>query len=419
MCPFLSTWLTFGEPQSGMQPKDKMTATELRGSLSLAGVLFLRMLGLFLILPVFSLYARNLTYATPMLVGLAFGIYGLTQAFLQIPFGMLSDKLGRKPVIFAGLLIFAAGSLIASTADSIWVMMLGRAIQGAGAISAALMALAADLTRIEQRTKIMALIGISIGFAFCLAFVAGPVLDAMIGVSGIFLFSAILAVLAMIVLYLVVPDPQHSSFHSDAEVSISMLGSVVKNHNLLKLDIGIFVLHTVLMANFIVVPLALQDLAGLTSSHHWQVYLPVLIVSVILMAPAIILGERSNKSGSIFKGAVLILVFSQIGFYLWHDSIMVLAAMLLVFFTGFNYLEASLPSLISKLATNNTKGTALGVYASSQFIGTFTGGLIGGIIHEHYGLPVVFVFGSIMALGWFLMTLLPTNNYKTDTERCN
>ena len=414
MCPFLSTWLTFGEPQSGMQPKDKMTATELRGSLSLAGVLFLRMLGLFLILPVFSLYARNLTDATPMLVGLAFGIYGLTQASLQIPFGMLSDKLGRKPVIFAGLLIFAAGSLIASTADSIWVMMLGRAIQGAGAISAALMALAADLTRIEQRTKIMALIGISIGFAFSLAFVAGPVLDAMIGVSGIFLFSAILAVLAMIVLYLVVPDPQHSSFHSDAEVSLSMLGSVIKNHNLLKLDIGIFVLHTVLMANFIVVPLALQDFAGLTSSHHWQVYLPVLIVSVILMAPAIILGERSNKSGSIFKGAVLILVFSQIGFYLWHDSIMVLAAMLLVFFTGFNYLEASLPSLISKLATNNTKGTALGVYASSQFIGTFTGGLIGGIIHEYYGLPVVFVFGSIMALVWFLMTLLPTDQIQDE-----
>lgn len=397
-----------------MQPKDKMTETELKGSLSLAGVLFLRMLGLFLILPVFSLYARNLPEATPMLVGLAFGIYGLTQASLQIPFGMLSDKVGRKPVIFAGLLIFIVGSLIASSADSIWTMMLGRAIQGAGAISAALMALAADLTRDQQRTKAMALIGISIGVAFSLAFVAGPVLDAMIGVSGIFLFSAALAVLAMVVLYLVVPDPQHSSFHSDTEVSLAMLGSVIKNHNLVKLDIGIFMLHTVLMANFIVVPLALQDLAGLASSHHWQVYLPVLITSVIIMAPFIILGERFNKSAIFFKGAILMLMLSQIGYYFWHDSIMALTVVLLVFFTGFNYLEASLPSLISRLATNNTKGTALGVYASSQFMGTFTGGLIGGIIHEHYGLPAVFIFGSIMALVWFMVTLLPTNQIQDE-----
>lgn len=397
-----------------MQPKDKMTETELKGSLSLAGVLFLRMLGLFLILPVFSLYARNLPEATPMLVGLAFGIYGLTQASLQIPFGMLSDKLGRKPVIFAGLLIFIVGSLIASSADSIWTMMLGRAIQGAGAISAALMALAADLTRDQQRTKAMALIGISIGIAFLLAFVAGPVLDAMIGVSGIFLFSAALAMLAMVVLYLVVPDPQHSSFHSNAEISLAMLGSAIKNHNLVKLDIGIFMLHTVLMANFIVVPLALQDLAGLASSHHWQVYLPVLIVSVILMAPAIILGERFNKSAIFFKGAILMLMLSQIGYYFWHDSIMALTVVLLVFFTGFNYLEASLPSLISRLATNNTKGTALGVYASSQFMGTFTGGLIGGIIHEQFGLPAVFIFGSIMALVWFMVTLLPTNQIQDE-----
>ena len=402
-----------------MKPKDKMTAVELRGSLSLAGVLFLRMLGLFLILPVFSLYARNLPEATPMLVGLAFGIYGLTQASLQIPFGMLSDKLGRKPVIFAGLLIFAVGSLIASTADSIWAMMLGRAIQGAGAISAALMALVADLTRDQQRTKAMALIGISIGIAFSLAFVAGPVLDAMIGVSGIFLISTALAVLAMMVLYLVVPDPQYSFFHSDAEVSLAMLGSVFKDHNLLKLDLGIFMLHTVLMANFIIVPLALQDSAGLASSHHWQVYLPVMITSVVLMAPFIILGERSNKSGIFFKGAILLLMLSQLGYYFWHDSIMALAAMLLIFFTAFNYLEASLPSLISRLATNNIKGTALGVYASSQFMGTFTGGLIGGIIHEHFGLSAVFIFGGIMALVWFLLTLLPTNNYRTNTERCN
>jgi MFS family permease len=392
-----------------MQPKDKMTASELRGSLSLASVLFLRMLGLFLILPVFTLYARTLTDSTPTLVGLAFGIYGLTQASLQIPFGMLSDKLGRKPVIFAGLLIFIAGSLVASQADTIWVMILGRALQGAGAISAALMALAADLTREQQRTKAMALIGISIGFAFSLAFIAGPILDAVIGVSGIFILSALLAVLAMMVLYLLVPTPQVSSFHSDAEVSLAMLGNVLRDHRLLKLNLGIFILHTVLMANFIVVPTAIQDYAGLASAHHWQIYLPVLFTSVIFMAPAIIIGERTQTSGAFFKGAVLILVVSQTGYFFWHNTLVALAFMLLVFFTAFNYLEASLPSLISTMSSKNSKGTALGVYASSQFMGTFTGGLIGGIIHEHFGLSAIFIFGGIITLVWFLVILLPTN----------
>ncbi len=392
-----------------MQPNDKMTVAELSGSLSLAAVLFLRMLGLFLILPVFALYARNLSQATPMLVGLAFGIYGLTQALLQIPFGMMSDKLGRKPIIFAGLLIFAIGSLIASLADSIWIMILGRALQGAGAISAALMALTADLTRVQQRTKAMALIGISIGFAFSLAFVAGPILQAMIGVPGIFIFGAVSAVLAILVLYLLVPTPESSTFHSDTEVSLSMLGSVLSDNHLRKLYLGIFVLHATLMANFIVVPLALVDFAGLVAHDHWQIYLPALLASIVIISPVIIFAERLQLAEISFKSAVLILLLSQAGYFFWHSSYMALLIMLVIFFAAFNYLEASLPSLVSKMAISNSKGTALGVYASSQFIGTFTGALIGGIIHEHFGLPSVFIFSGIMASLWLLVILLPVN----------
>lgn len=410
MMPFFQD----GSHKLGMQPNDKMTATELSGSMSLAAVLFLRMLGLFLILPVFALYARNLTQATPILVGLAFGIYGLTQASLQIPFGMLSDKLGRKPVIFAGLLIFAIGSLIASLADSIWIMILGRALQGAGAISAALMALTADLTRVEQRTKAMALIGISIGVAFSLAFIAGPILEAMIGVSGIFIFSAVFALLAILVLYLLVPTPESSSFHNDTGVSLAMLGSVFRDHNLRKLYLGIFILHATLMANFVVVPLALQDFAGLPSPDHWQIYLPALLVSIVIIAPVIMFAERLQLSEICFKAAILILLISQTGYFFWHSSYVALLVMLIIFFAAFNYLEASLPSLVSRMASSSSKGTALGVYASSQFIGTFTGALIGGIIHEHFGLPAVFIFSGIMALLWLLLVLLPA-----DTTRHN
>ena len=385
-------------------PTEKMTPLERRGSLSLAIVLSLRMFGLFLILPVFTLYAAGLDGATPMLVGISFGAYGLTQALLQIPFGIVSDKFGRKIVIVTGLAIFAIGSLIAAVADSIWLMIGGRALQGAGAISAALMALAADLTRSEQRTKTMALIGSGIGVAFLLAFVIAPPLSDRIGGAGLFVVSAVFAVIAMAVLYTLTPTPARHEFHYDTETSPAMLLSVVKHAELLKLYFGIFALHAVLMANFIVIPVALQDYAGMAVRDHWQVYLPTLLVSALVVVP-LIMGKRASCTTTHPKILVALLCLSQAGFAICHDTLVALMGFLAVFFTAFNYLEASLPARITSVVRGSHKGTALGVYATSQFIGTFTGGLIGGIIYGVFGMTAVFGFGATLGFIWWMIVL--------------
>ncbi len=382
----------------------KMTRLERQSGLSLAAVLSLRMFGLFLILPVFALYATELGGATPVLVGIAFGMYGLTQAILQIPFGIASDKYGRKPVIITGLLIFAAGSLVAAFADSIWLMICGRALQGGGAISAALMALAADLTRSEQRTKTMALIGSGIGVAFISAFVVAPPLADQLGASGLFMTAAALAVVAIIVLHTTTPTPRDHHFHRDVETLPSMLITTVKNPELMKLYLGIFVLHAVLMANFIVIPVALRDYAGMAAGDHWQVYLPTLLASVLVIAP-LLMGERTSRAGLHLKGTVALLVLSQVGYAFQHGTLAALGGLLVVFFIAFNYLEASLPARISTVASGDHKGTALGVYAASQFIGTFTGSLIGGTLYGSLGMSAVFVCGAIISFIWWVIVL--------------
>jgi MFS family permease len=381
-----------------------MTASEKRAVFGLAGVYGFRMLGLFLILPVFALFAEGLPGATPLLTGLAVGIYGLTQALLQIPFGLLSDRIGRKPVIFGGLLLFALGSVVAASADDVWMVILGRAVQGSGAIAAAVMALAADLTREENRTKAMATIGMTIGLSFMVAMMAGPVLGRLIGVSGIFWLTAVLALLGVALVGLVVPTPTRSCVHRDAEPIPAMFRRVLADGELLRLDLGIFSLHLILTALFLSVPLVLRDL-GLEPLQHGTVYLPVMLGSIAAMVPFVILAERRGLMKPVFLGAVAALADAQFALGLFSSQFWGFVAALTLFFTAFNLLEATLPSLISKVAPVDAKGTAMGVYSTSQFAGAFVGGLVGGWVHQQFGLIAVFQAGALVAAAWLLLAL--------------
>lgn len=375
---------------------------ERRATYGLAGIYGSRMLGLFLILPVFALYAEELASATPVLIGMAIGIYGLTQAVLQIPFGLLSDKIGRKPVIVGGLLLFALGSVIAAMADDIWMIIVGRAIQGSGAIAAAVMALLGDLTRDNQRTKSMAFVGVTIGMSFTVALIAGPFFNIWVGVPGLFWITAALAISGILILLLVVPTPARSSIHSDAEPVPGMFGKVLRDPQLLRLDVGIFTLHLVLTALFLALPLTLRD-AGLPVEKHSWLYLPVMLLSMGLMVPFIIMAEKKSMMKQVFTGAIGLVGIALAGFYLLSSSVWGLGLMLLVFFVGFNLLEATLPSLISKLAPGAIRGTAMGVYSSAQFGGAFVGGLLGGWVHQQFGEPAVFLMGAGFVLIWLLL----------------
>ncbi len=378
-----------------------MTPQELRASFGLAGIFGLRMLGMFIILPVFALYAAKLPGGSShTMVGFALGAYGLTQACLQVPFGWLSDRWGRKRTIYLGLLIFALGSFIAALAHDINMVILGRIIQGAGAISAAVIALAADLTRDDQRTKAMAIIGMTIGGTFALSMAAGPVLDRMMGVPGIFALTGFLAIAALLVVRVIVPDPVPAAVHKP-QVQQASLKSVLRDTQLLRLNYGIFALHGILMALFVVVPFALQ--AHLPAGSHWRVYLPVMLGAIVLMLPAMLLAERRGLQKPVFVGAVTVLI-GALALLMFSDrGLPALVVGLLVFFAAFNLLEATLPSMISKRAPAGAKGTAIGVYSSVQFIGTFVGAASGGWLSQHYGTPAVFGFCGMLAIVWLLL----------------
>ncbi len=381
---------------------DAMTLIEKKAVSSLASIYALRMLGLFMILPVFALYAEQLEGVTPFLVGLAIGIYGLTQAILQIPFGMMSDRFGRKPMIVVGLIIFAIGSVIAATSDSIYGVIFGRAIQGAGAIAAVIMALTSDLTREEHRLKAMAVIGMSIGMSFAFSLIVGPVLNQWIGVDGIFWLTAVMAILAIVVLMLVVPTPAKSRFHRDTEPVPALFKSVLKDKQLLRLDFGIFVLHMMLTATFVVTPLALRDFAGLPSVDHWYVYFPVLVLALGIMVPFIIIAEKKRMMKQVFVGSVAALIIAQLILVFAYQSLYGIVAALLIFFIAFNTLEASLPSLVAKTVKPDRKGTAMGVYSSSQFFGAFVGGALGGWLHGEFGMEAVFTMCAVLGGLWLI-----------------
>jgi len=380
-----------------------MNALERRSVLALAGIYSLRMLGLFMILPVFALYAESLRGSTPALTGMALGGYGLTMALLQVPFGLMSDRLGRKPVIAAGLVLFVLGSVVAAQAESIVGVIIGRLLQGSGAIAAAVMALLADLTDESQRTKGMAIFGMGIGFSFMLALVIGPMMNRFIGVNGLFWLAAAFGLAGIGILYLFVPSPERRLVHSDVEAEPARLREILADRQLLRLDAGIFFLHLMMTATFMALPFALRNDVGLATREHVWFYLPILLASVAGMVPLIIVAEKHGRMKQVFTGCVIALIAAETLMAATHHTLPSLVAGMLIYFVAFNVLEATLPSLVSRMASATGKGTAMGVYSTSQFFGAFCGGALGGIAHGMLDATGVFMLGAIVGVFWLLL----------------
>ncbi|BCA94034.1 MFS transporter [Legionella antarctica] len=370
----------------------------------IAAIFSFRMLGLFLLIPVFTIYAAHLQGATPTLIGVALGGYGLTQGLLQIPFGMLSDKVGRKPIITLGLLLFAAGSLIGALTDSIYGMILARTLQGTGAIGSVLIALLADLTSDRHRTKAMAVIGMTIGTSFSLAMIISPALSHRFGLAGIFYLTTVLAILGILILHLVIPNPLKERFHADSETNPVLFKSVINNLHLQRLNLGIFCQHFILTATFFAIPMILsQQVRAGNLAQQWHFYLPLMVGSFIFMIPFIILAEKKKRMKSVFLASVLVTTVAQGALAFIHLYWLSLCLLMFMYFVAFNILEASLPSLISKQANPNNKGTAMGIYSTGQFLGIFAGGSLAGIIYQWSSSYGIFIANAFIGTIWFVV----------------
>ncbi|MFB1014899.1 MAG: MFS transporter [Alteromonadaceae bacterium] len=387
---------------------------EKRAAFSLATVFGLRMLGLFMILPVFAIYGEELSGYSPIWLGLAIGAYGLTQALLQIPMGILSDKYGRKPIILIGLVIFCFGSIVAAMSDTIYGVVIGRSIQGMGAIASAVLALAADLSREEQRPKVMATIGMFIGVSFTVAMVVGPIVAEAFGLSGLFWFTAVLTVLAMVMIQFMVPNSVHKAPRGDNVALPAQLSKLIKHPQLTRLNWGVFILHMALTACFITLPKQVVD-NGLALDQHWQLYLPVLLGSFFIMVPFMIIAIKKQREKLMFTFAVTLLTLSLLLMWALPSGFWSLVFSVGLFFTAFNYLEATMPSILSRIAPAGVKGSVMGIYSSSQFLGAFTGGLIGGILASNFGEKSIFLVMALFSLFWVLAaaTMKPLKKSKS------
>jgi len=385
-----------------MNKENKMNLIEKKAALTLSAVFALRMLGLFMLLPVFSLVGQSLEGHTPALIGLAIGAYGLTQAILQIPFGWLSDRFGRKPVILFGLVLFALGSLLAAMSDHIYGVIAGRLLQGCGAIASSIMALAADLSRDEQRTKIMASIGMSIGASFALAMILGPSLTALVGLHGLFMIISVLAVIAMLVIYFLTPNPEHQFDQRDAIANKGQFREILRNGQLMRLNFSIFTLHFLLTSFFVAFPNRLAGLGIDLADHSW-VYLITMSVAVLLMLPMIIFAEKKRQHARLMLAGVILIGVVQFNFGMFEFPLTLVLLAMVLYFTGFNLMEALLPSMISRIAPLSGKGTALGVYSTSQFFGAFLGGPIAGFTIQYYGTNGVYLVGGLATILWVII----------------
>ncbi len=379
-----------------------MLPEERRAVLALALIYMVRMLGLFVILPVFSLFAVDYTGSTPFLIGLALGIYGLFQALLQIPFGLMSDRIGRKRTIAIGLLLMLLGSVIAALSESIYGVILGRALQGAGAIAAALMALAADLSRDSQRTKMMAGLGASIGMSFLLALILGPVLITFSSISLLFWFSALTSIAAMVILYTVVPNPKPSGFSADTSAQASTVRQLLKHRQLLRLDVSVFFLHLLITATFVAVPLLLRD-SGIAKEQHWQVYLTSMLLSLLIMLPMLVLAERFGQMRKVVLAGVLGMLVVQLLFASVPSTTIAMFVAVTFFFGFLNTLESLFPSLLTRIAPAGSRGSATGIYSSSQFFGAFVGGAGGGLLLGMAGYTGLFLGMAAVCAVWLAL----------------